>query len=149
MPLARLSVPCNNKFFFMSFRKKECMFLGTRYSLCSLFLWDYKHSQEAAVHSSVDINTMNMLASYWHILRFAHMDLRLCKQMHKLVPTALMYFKTCSPTCLSRNDEAAFNWQMKCNMKCNWFCNLLLSLDNLQTSVRTVFSGTNFYQRKT
>lgn len=40
---------------------------------------------------SVDINPMNMLASYLHILQFAHMNLRLCKQMLWLMFTALMY----------------------------------------------------------
>ena len=50
-----------------------------------LFLWDYKHSQEVVVHSSVDINTMNMLASYLHIPQYAHMDLRLCKQTLELL----------------------------------------------------------------
>lgn len=106
------------------------MFLGAKYILHSLLLWDYKHSQEVVVHSSVDINTMNMLASYLHILHFAHMDFRLCKQMLKVLLTALM--QTCSPTHLSRDDTHLFlwscflKWRIKWFMKWSLFCKYLL-----------------------
>lgn len=59
MPLVRFSVLCNNKF--LSLEKKK-----VHSSQACLFHWDYKHSQELVVHSSVDIDTMNMLASYLH-----------------------------------------------------------------------------------
>lgn len=38
-------------------------------SQACLFLWDNKHSQEVVVLPSVDINTMNMRASYLHTLQ--------------------------------------------------------------------------------
>lgn len=64
---------CNNKFFFYEVQKKSVyvFWYEVHSSQTCLFLWDYKLSQEV-VHPSVDINTMNMLASYLHTLQVSH-----------------------------------------------------------------------------
>lgn len=58
---ASLSVLCNNKGFFCEHKCASVSWCEVHSSQTWLFLWDYKHSQEVVVLSSVDINTMNML----------------------------------------------------------------------------------------
>jgi len=70
MTLARLSVFGNNKLFVMSVRKKR---VSACFLVRSAFLIDLsvplglEASQEGVVPISVNINTMNMLASRLHI----------------------------------------------------------------------------------